>query len=533
MKKLLIFIALFVFPLSMFAEFDIEEIFLERKNVYDSTQRDWFFAAELMNSLHTVTKPYLIEDELIFDRYSPATEDMLLETERNLWATGLFTDVRIELDSAGYGRYDAYVVTQDRWSLLPSLLFGTGGNTTNYGGRIEEMNLAGTGTHILAEALHRSENNIGWQGAAEFEQRRLFRSELSFSGNVLANKYRTEQYLTLEKPFRTISTVYSYGLNGVNLYGKDFLYNKDETHTLMPFKERSLTAWFSRAWQRKGRVFATALLHAEDIERTKPEYKQAYDNSGRFLLAFSSVSEDYIKLSKLNSYYPEYVPEGGWGTAVLGKTFAIGSHGESLYYIAAQGEKSYIWNNLYLFGQISGASAFRSSRSLYTYQEFLGLGFYRFSPDMLLAARIRQQTVWRWSPLRQLVLDNEGGLRGYPANKLSGDNRFVSNLEFRAFPDIELWIIKISSVAFWDAGTVWNQNTDLAKTRWHHSVGAGIRIENTKTSGKESILRIDFAFNLDENRFAEIIFTSDQLFSIFKSHEFRLPEVYGLEFDYE
>ena len=60
-------------------------------------------------------------------------------------------------------------------------------------------------------------------------------------------------------------------------------------------------------------------------ERTSDEFRRAMDNSGKFLLAFSSVAQDYIETTKLNSYNTEDFPEGGWGTAVLGKIFPIGS----------------------------------------------------------------------------------------------------------------------------------------------------------------------------------------------------------------
>ena len=42
---------------------------------------------------------------------------------------------------------------------------------------------------------------------------------------------------------------------------------------------------------------------------------------------------------------------------------------------------------------------------------------------------------------------------------------------------------------------------------------------------------IDFAWNFDENRFGGIIFTSEQLFSAFKNHNFRLPTLFGREFN--
>jgi hemolysin activation/secretion protein len=207
--------------------------------------------------------------------------------------------------------------------------------------------------------------------------------------------------------------------------------------------------------------------------------------------------------------------------------------GENFYYVAGQGEKSYKINKLYIFGQITGASAFSMASGYYTYQEAMGKMFYKISDDILITSRIRQQSVWNWSALRQLILDNDNGLRGYSVNDLSGNNRLIMNTELRTFPDFELWTFKFSGVAFWDIGSVWNQKTEIFKAKWHNSLGLGIRFFNMKGHGEDSIFRLDFAFNFSEMKFGGIIFTTDQLFSVFEKHQYKLPQVYGLEFDYQ
>ncbi|MBI5326177.1 MAG: hypothetical protein HZB41_13055 [Ignavibacteriae bacterium] len=510
----------------------INEIYLDKKDVFDSTQSDWFFAASLANSLHVMTKDYIIEDELLFDKDDELDYDAIYETERNLRGMRLFTKVKIDVDSINDYLCNINITTQERWSTNPSILFGTGGNQTNWGGKLEEHNLIGTGTNIMFEALHRSENKIGWQGRIELFQRRLFRTEFSMFGSIMAHKFRTEQDLAFYKPFRTLSTEWSYGFTGKNHFGDDFKYINSH-YELMEFHERNYMMWLSRSWRRTDRVFATFALELNDVNRGKPEFHRAYDNSGKIYIAFSSVSEDYIKTRNLNQWQDEDLPIGGWGTAILGRTFAYKPGSERMYYVAGQGEKSFLWKDIYLFGQITGASGFINSYGLNTYEEFMGLSFYKINREMILAARIRQQSVWNWDGLRQLVLDNDYGLRGYELNKLNGDNRIMANLEYRYFPDFNIWFLKVGGALFWDIGTVCMQDVDLGKTQWHNSAGFGLRFQNMKATGATSIFRIDFAFNFDEKKFGSIIFTTDQLFSVFKKHEFMLPQIYGTEFDYE
>src|SRR5690606_31071725 len=120
-------------------------------NVFDSTESNALYVRDVMNALHTITKPYVIQDELLFRKDDDLTEQTILETERNLRMTGLFTEVSIELDSTGFDYYDVYVVTKDRWSLTPSILYGTGGGISEYGGRLSEKNLLGTGNKLEFE----------------------------------------------------------------------------------------------------------------------------------------------------------------------------------------------------------------------------------------------------------------------------------------------------------------------------------------------------------------------------------------------
>jgi outer membrane protein assembly factor BamA len=129
-------------------EIRVGNIYIERREVFDPNDPDWFFLSPLLNSLHTRTYEYIIRDELLFEENEMTDYDYLMETERNIRAIGLFTDVVLEVDSIGFNSYDIYITTKDRWSTYPALLFGTGGGEVNYGARLEEHNFAGTGTYI-------------------------------------------------------------------------------------------------------------------------------------------------------------------------------------------------------------------------------------------------------------------------------------------------------------------------------------------------------------------------------------------------
>ncbi len=532
--KLLIIPVLLIFACRLsLSEFYIGEVYIDQRDVFDSTQDDWFFAAPMFNAVHINTKKYLIEDELLFAPGDLLDITYIEETERNLRNTGYFTDVRIILDSVTYDTYDVYIITSERWSTQPSILFGTGGGEARIGGRFAELNLLGHGINITGEALHRSENDIGWQGYLGYFQRRFLRSEFSLDIALTANKFRTDQLLSINKPFRTLETEYSFGANYKNSFGKDFLYIIGDTTRLIPLHENKINGYISKAWLYEDRVFATIFMEYDKSDRGDEIFRRAYDNSGKFLVQFSSISEEFVPIQNINTYVTEDMIVGGYGSATLGRIFPVNPGGESLYYVAGQGERSYYDGSLYLWGQLTAASAFSGSNARYSYQGFQGLGFYQFNKHFLLAARIKQQTIWNWSAIRQLVLDNDAGLRGYELNRIAGDNRIVSNFEIRAFPDFKLWVLNLSGVAFYDAGLVWSQDTKIRKSQVHNSFGMGLRFHNTKSRGPTSVFRLDFAYNFDDGKLGGIIFATEQLFSAFGNHNFKIPELYGTEFDYE
>lgn len=510
----------------------IGNIYIENGNVFDSTESNALYIRDIMNSLHIVTKPYVIEDELLFKPEDELTEQVLSETERNLRMMGLFTDVQIELDSTGFGFYDAYVVTKDRWSLTPSILYGTGGGISEYGGRISEKNLLGTGNKVLLEGLYRNENDIRWQGLAQVEMPRIFRSELSLLTSLQANRFRTDQDMDIINPYRNTKDKLSYGVKLNNSFGKDFLYfNAQDSFLLMPFHERVGQAFYSQAINSESRLFFTGLIEYNSTNRGLPEYRRAYDNSGKVLIQFSSLSQEFIPVDKINQFRTEDLVVGGYGRVILGKVFPIEGEGDNLLFLGGQGEESYYDGDTYLFGQMTAGTGFKGATAFYTYQEFLGLGFHKVSDRLTLAAKIRQQTAWRWQPIRQLILDNDFGLRGYNANRFAGDNRLLSNLELRYFTGLDLWLFDFELAGFYDLGTVWNQSTPLNKTQFYNSVGLGFRFHSRKTSGDNSIFRIDLAYNLYDGDFGGVIFTTNQLFSPIRDHIYKLPQLFGIEFD--
>jgi YD repeat-containing protein len=519
------------------AQVRVKSIYLDKKDIFDSTKAGLPFVKSLANSLHTTTKDYVIEDELLFSEGEELYDDDVEETERNLRSLGLFSSVKITVDTLNPTEADITITTQDQWTTLPAVLFSTGGGIQNYGAQFKESNVAGMGSSAYLQALYRTENTIGWQGWGEYTHRKFLRSPMTLNLSIFAHQFRTEQFAMLEKRYLTLSTPSAYGAALYNSFGKVFVYSGN-TFLQPEFHVRSAEGWFSLGLKNKDRLFASVYASVEDVRRASEKYRQAFDNSGKFLIGFSSLSQRFSTVKTLNSYYTEDLPIGAYGGVVFGRTFPLKSAvaneivDEGMFYAGGQIEQSAKLGKLYVFGQLSGGSGFASSEAKYTYQEFYGKAYYPLGELTVVTAQFRQQTAWNWNGYRQLILDTDAGLRGYAANQLTGANRIIGNVEARFFSDWELWTFRFSGVGFYDMGSVWKTGEKLTSVQFHHALGVGVRLHNTNIAGSEGTLRFDFAYNADAKTIG-FIFNVSQLFSAFGKHGFKLPEIFGLGVDTE
>lgn len=511
----------------------IRRVYIDRRDIFDPSTNEWFFAGSFVNALHTTTQFDVIEDELLFAAGDDLDTTVLQETERNLRRIGVFATVSITTRDVGADSVDVIVFTQDRLSLRPAALLGTGGGITNIGAKLEEINLFGNGTQAMIYGLYRTENAIGWEGMAQLTQRRLFGSDVNLIAALRANAVRTDQMLQVTQPYRTMSTPWAFSLGVWNAFGSDFDYRSDPAQrTLLPFHDREIVGWLSQASGERDRLFTSVSVRLSDVQRVVPSSRQAFDNTGHVLVSFSSITQKYHRSRFLDGYETEDVPEGAWGSAIIGRVFSLGNGGQTFWYLGGQAEQSrYVSSSLYLHGRIQAGTGFGDRRARYTYLEINGLGHLKFSEHFVATARIRSQTSWNWTAFRQLVLDFETGLRGYVANGISGENRIFTNSELRWFPGWKTWILGWSAVAFYDNGTVWAQGDPLSSTRFHHAVGLGLRIHNLKAAGDDAVFRFDLAYNMDTGKIAGLIFNVRQAFSAFSSHQYRAPDVLGRDID--
>ncbi len=90
----------------------------------------------------------------------------------------------------------------------------------------------------------------------------------------------------------------------------------------------------------------------------------------------------------------------------------------------------------------------------------------------------------------KFLLGGGNGLRGTPAESLTGTTSFLFNLEYRTKP-LDFHTLHLGGVVFWDAGRTWGAGTTSPFT---HTIGIGLR--GLLPQFDLETLRIDFGYVL-------------------------------------
>lgn len=440
----------------------------------------------------------------------------------------LFSSVEFEVQKSSEFEQVAMVTFVDRATSTIQSTFSNGGGISVGSFQFSDNDFSVFNTSLNGKYSYRTENNIGSQVNYSLTQDNVVTLPLRLSIDGSINSIKNSQTFQLMKPLFHRYERWSFGVMYQNESGSDFVF-QENTPILNSVSLQRGTVWGTWNYPESDQFLVTLLYSNENIQRGSPQFQQAFDNTARFLVGVSSLKKNLVSASIVHPSLHSFVTEGGWGTAVLGRVFA--PNDRSMNYIGGQAERTVVKKGLYLHGRVSAGSGFDSrATASNTYQDFYGLLYGAISDNFMVVSRLHQQKVWNWnSQFRQLILDNESGLRGYQANKLVGENRAIFNLELRYIPQFSLGFLTANPTFFYDGGTVFN--AVVADAKFYHSVGAGLRFHSTTESAERPLFRIDGVYNFYTKSLG-VQFSVDDIFR-FPTAKVHLPTVYGLQNDLE
>jgi len=193
-----------VAPPSAFLGDTIRGIELDRRDIFDPTERSW--VAKVGNALHIETRAPTIRRELLFRPGEPYDSARVAESERNLRALGVFRRVRIDTVRTDSGLV-ARVLTKDGWSTKADWRFRSTGGEVAYTIGLVEDNLLGTAASAAARYRKTPDRT---SVTLSFRRPRLFAGKVGVAAVYEDRSDGRISALVVDQPFYSLTSRFAF-----------------------------------------------------------------------------------------------------------------------------------------------------------------------------------------------------------------------------------------------------------------------------------------------------------------------------------
>ncbi|MGH9315926.1 MAG: POTRA domain-containing protein [Thermoanaerobaculia bacterium] len=468
----------------------------------EEATRGWFYRAA--NAIHIETREAVIRKFLLFQEGDPYDPARLDETERNLRALGFLTMASVTAGPPHDGVVDVNVVTQDAWTLQPSLSLGSTGGVSTYSFELEESDLVGSGRQVSVaydKGTERTNHRLQYQDPYLFGP--YWAGSLLYSQNSDGEEQRAQ----VARPFSGFVDRRSATFLAHHLTQNVRLFANGEESAKFHQKHQEVGVqygWAVAASDERARRLTVGFDALEDQFSVLPEEPGVVlpedRNFRTVFLQYEDLRNDFLKLNYVNRdlRYEDF-SVGRRLLARVGISPSIFGLDRTTW--LARFEAGQGWR--------LGPGSFLAAGLVYQTRwdgspenEILSLGLryvrkFDTRPLQTLVSRLVFDRGWRLDGDVQFFADGSTGLRGYHLHAFAGDKRVIWNVEQRVFSGKEiLQLISPGLAVFFDTGVATPSGQPLRLSDLKSDVGAGLRFSISRAA-TNNILRIDFAYALN------------------------------------
>lgn len=458
----------------------------------------------IVDLLHVQTQEQTIRRELLFEEGEPLDPALLAETERNLRKLRFVRSIEIWPDPAHDGVADVHVRVQDTWTTRVSYHLGRTGGHTKGALKANELNLFGLGKQ-LAFSLEKNQDRS--RNTFEYEDSRLFGSELSFQAVHQISTDGAGDSFSLVRPFRSLGTHWSVGATASRNNESSRVYLDGEN--IASFDKSVESARIFYGWSkgvRDGTVHRYTL--GWNVYRTGYT-PQRVPHGG---LAPELVPLDRTVSSPVFSYHREteaWIKERNMVRVQRDEDFNLGSAfdieaglngrafggtadelilSSSLSRGLRAGDDGIILLGWTLNGRWGRASDDEAVAG------FDATWYDRSLSRQTLVGHVGVDQGYSLDGTSRLLLGGDEGLRGFNSRILDGSHRYIVNFEDRFWLKRELFhLFYVGAAGFADVGNAWDGPLSRGLQDIHADVGFGLRIDASRAS-QGGLFRLDFGF---------------------------------------
>ncbi len=242
----------------------IDTVIILRQDLFSDEDEAGNAFFRFFNNLHTTTRPFVIERELLLGAGSPFDSLLAAESERNLRRLGLFRSVRVDTGQVD-GRRALIVRTRDAWSLQPraTARIGADGTLTGSVG-ITETNLAGTGNRLRVWYVREADRDgLSLQASAN----RVGASQIAASAAWLNLSDRDILRWAVARPFRSFSDRWSLHYEGRSFEGRVLQFRRESP------AELETTEWRRHAFVNQAFATYAPVANAREYVRVGASFE--------------------------------------------------------------------------------------------------------------------------------------------------------------------------------------------------------------------------------------------------------------------
>ena len=501
----------------------IRSISIENNNVFDENddKEDGFFY-RMANNLHIKTQKNIIRSQILMRDGDCFSSFKLEESERILRRNRYLRDVRILTNKSDDGQFvDLNIETSDTWSTKVKFGYGQSGGASNTQLGIQENNLLGLGLDLGLSIKNDTDRR---STELTFSDQQLFGSRYRLDLSYANNSDGSIQYINIEKPFYALDSPEALGFSFRHEEKEEGLYYQAKEYFSYLADEQKFDAYYG--WSdgltegavvrhrlgiiaRNNRYFSSEIQpNITDstiqnyVESTYLLPEDEIENYPYYAVDYSENSYQKIRNhQKIGRIEDRYIGLAmGLSVGYVSPSFGSANSFDDSYwkltnYIANEFELSDMTS---LEASLNMDVELRKSKLVDALEKHSLKLYKKQSPHFTFYADYVGVNSHDLEGGKQLFLDANSGLRGYPLRYLSGTRTQKITLEQRYFSDYEvLRLFNIGAAVFFDAGMV-SGGTDFEEEQngLYRNIGFGLRIANNRSS-EGVILHIDFAKPLD------------------------------------
>ncbi len=486
----------------------IDSIEIYPGNVFDLSRSEYDnFLFRLANKTHIVTRKSVIKRELLLGEGDEYDTALVSESIRNLRRLPFLLDTDIHLKTGSEGENIMVVSTSDRWTTAFGVSFHRTGGRNDLQIGLEESNFLGYGVSMSHDYFILDDDRDYYQ--AEIGDDRLWGNDFSLSLFYSDNPRAGQTSVVLGRPFYSLQQkwggkiAYSWLNRRIDYYISQYLVAQERYN-----RERSQLELSLRVGSNRLKYHFTSKYEYLDLRsRGRNVYQGGADSllppaavdsvNHYFGFTFRIQQIRYVAFERINRFHkPEDVNLGFDARVSVGRAYEPRFDHRVYRYFSWWPQYSFSALSSLVIVGVLGEQWFAEGNQFQQRLNWYFNSYLQYHKNQTLAFRIHFLSSRLADEYFTLYLDEDHGLRGFPAFSFNGEDRLVINVENRFFSDLEVLSVGIGAVAFADIGNIWTRESEPAAENTKWSIGAGLRFGISRSSQAE-VVRIDCAYAPD------------------------------------